>query len=73
MTVKFIATFHSHYGAIAFKKALGKEGFFVMLGPVPRYLSSSCGTCARFEAGADFTPPDTPELDRIYTEGGEPL
>lgn len=66
--MKYIATFHSHYGAMAFKKALEKQRISVMLTPVPRYLSPSCGTCARFEAPEAFSPPETPELDRIYPE-----
>lgn len=45
----YIATFYSHYGAINFKKALSRRGVQVQLMPVPRALSSSCGTCARFE------------------------
>lgn len=42
-------TFHSHYGAIQFKKNLEERGVSVTLMPVPRFLSSSCGTCARIE------------------------
>lgn len=38
-----IATFYSHYGAMLTKKTLGN---CVVLKPVPRALSSSCGTCA---------------------------
>ena len=42
-------TFYSHYGAIQFKKTMEKRGIPVTLMPVPRFLSSSCGTCARIE------------------------
>lgn len=42
-------TFYSHYGAIQFKKTLEARGISVTLMPVPRFLSSSCGTCARVE------------------------
>lgn len=66
--MKCIATFHSHYGAMAFKKAIEQRGFSVTLMPVPRHLSSSCGTCARFEVPEGFSMPDTPELDMIYRE-----
>lgn len=64
--MKYIATFHSHYGAIAFQKALAKEGLLVTLKPVPRYLSSSCGTCGAFDAAPGFAPPATPEFDALY-------
>jgi len=38
-----IATFSTHYGAMLTKKKLGDR---CTLRPVPRSLSSSCGTCA---------------------------
>ena len=52
-----IATFYSHFGAMRFKKEcdrrgiLGKlmPGLFARAMPVPRNLSSSCGTCVRYE------------------------
>ena len=44
----YIATFFSHFGAMAFKKKCDKEGFSAVIMPVPRNLSSSCGTCVKF-------------------------
>lgn len=44
----YIATFYSHFGAIRFHKQCAQQGVEVRLMPVPRALSSSCGTCARF-------------------------
>ena len=41
----YIATFFSHFGAMAFKKKCDKEGYPAVIMPVPRNLSSSCGTC----------------------------
>ncbi len=41
-----VATFANHFGAMLFRKAVGKG---CTLRPVPRSLSSSCGTCAFFE------------------------
>ena len=38
-----VVTFHSHYGALVFRRRYG-EG--CSLRPVPRSLSSSCGTAA---------------------------
>ena len=58
----FIATFYSHFGAIQFKRrAVGIRNPQLM--PVPRRLSSSCGTCVRFEAEADFNFIAKPWLD----------
>ena len=45
---EFIATFFSHFGAIRFKKECEAKGWSAALEPVPRSLSSSCGTCVRF-------------------------
>ena len=43
----YIATFYSHFGAIRFKKLCQAAGMPAELMPVPRNLSSSCGTCVR--------------------------
>ena len=48
--MKYIATFYSHFGAIRFKKLCEKEGILVKVLPVPRTLSSSCGTCAFYDS-----------------------
>ena len=45
MVVTYVATFENHYKAMLFKKGMG-EG--CVLKPVPRLLSSSCGTAAFF-------------------------
>ena len=44
-----IATFYSHFGAIRFKKTCDSLGWTAQVMPVPRNLSSSCGTCVRYE------------------------
>ena len=49
----YIATFFSHFGAIRFKKLCERRGICAVLMPVPRRLSSSCGTCVRYE-GSDM-------------------
>lgn len=49
MTI-FIATFFSHFGAIKYNRSLKEAGINGVLMPVPRKLSSSCGTCIKFEA-----------------------
>ncbi|MDQ0150182.1 DUF3343 domain-containing protein [Eubacterium multiforme] len=45
----YIATFFSHFGALRFKKDCEMENLKVEIMPVPRDLSSSCGTCVKFE------------------------
>lgn len=48
MVKEYIATFHSHFGAVRFHREMLKEGKSAILQPVPRDLSSSCGTAVRF-------------------------
>ena len=50
----YIATFYSHYGAIQFRKNCEKMKLDAVIMPVPRNLSSSCGTCVRFAAEGEF-------------------
>ena len=45
-----IATFFSHFGATRFRRLCRERGVACELMPVPRSMSSSCGTCARFAA-----------------------
>ena len=46
----YIATFYSHFGAIRYKKLCQEKGMTVRVMPVPRDLSSSCGTCAQYDS-----------------------
>lgn len=64
----YIATFYSHFGAIRFKRGAAVAAPRLM--PVPRNLSSSCGTCVRFEAAADyqFTEDPLDEIEQIVRE-----
>ena len=64
---KYIATFHSHFGALSYCKALTKQGIAAKPMPVPRKVSSSCGTCVYYEH-SEFIEMDECELDAIYCE-----
>ena len=57
----YIATFFSHFGAIRFKKLCQKSGWPARVMPVPRDLSSSCGTCVRYEGFAPCPDANMPE------------
>lgn len=62
----FIATFHTHLGALCFHRALLAAGdSSAVMMPVPRALSASCGTCVRFkiQAQEEWISED---LDSIY-------
>lgn len=65
--MKYIATFYSHFGAIRFKRESPEGVTNIELRPVPRNLSSSCGTSASFEADESFTFTEDPteEIEQI--------
>lgn len=44
----YIATFYSHFGAIRFKRLCQEKNIPAEIMPVPRDLSSSCGSCVRY-------------------------
>lgn len=67
----YIATFYSHFGAMRFKQEMpGISAPRLM--PVPRKLSSSCGTCVRFEGPEDFSfsHDASGEIEQIVRETG---
>ena len=72
--MKYIATFYSHFGAIRFKREAPEGVTNIELRPVPRTLSSSCGTSASFDASESFTfiADSTEEIEQIVavTDGG---
>lgn len=48
--MRYVATFFSHFGATKFRRLCRERSVACELAPVPRALSSSCGTCAFFDA-----------------------
>ena len=68
----YIATFFSHFGAIRFGKQLKEMGLSGKLMPVPRRVSSSCGTCVKFEAESD-TAVHSDDLEQLFLVEGEVL
>lgn len=66
----YIATFYSHFGAIRFQKQCAQRGVAVRLMPVPRALSSSCGTCARFEGISCPLGDWGDEVEQVVIEAG---
>jgi hypothetical protein len=68
----FIATFFTHYGAVSFNRYCKEHGVASKMMPVPRFLSSSCGTCVRFEAETwDLGFDDDDALDGVFRIEGE--
>lgn len=46
--MNYVATFYTHAAALMTNRTLSKKGIPSRLGPVPRALSSSCGTCVMY-------------------------
>lgn len=69
----YIATFYSHFAAIRFKRELKEIISEPKMMPVPRTLSSSCGTCVRFKAADKFEyiPDESEEIEQIVRETGD--
>ena len=64
--MEYLATFHTHYGAMRFHKYCEKEGIPAEMAPVPRKLSVSCGVCVRFEAVCAPVPAEHEDMERCY-------
>jgi len=65
--MSMVATFHTHFGAMRFQKALQKAGRTAGMMPVPRALSSSCGVCVRFEEPFDPATVND-DLEAVYRQ-----
>ncbi len=69
----YIMTFYSHFGAVRFKKKCDEKQIPARMMPVPRNLSSSCGTCVRYESvsacPADEWPREAEQAAEVTAEG----
>ncbi len=74
--MRYVATFHTHLSAMLSCQALNEAGAAARMMPVPRKLSSSCGTCVRYEseeAHADLLDHDREALYLEENGGYTPL
>lgn len=62
----YIATFFSHYGAIQFAKKIASYQISSQMMPVPRKVSSSCGTCVQFETEKDVRLFADEDVEKIF-------
>lgn len=71
--MEYLATFHTHFDAVKYHKYLREAGIAAVLKPVPRKLSSSCGSCVSFMF-ADELPVEqiaTSDIERLYRVEGK--
>lgn len=74
---RYIAAFHTHLSALRTYRALTAAGYSAKMAPVPRALSSSCGTCVRYageDEGLSYMDGDWDYIVRVVGEDRyEPL
>ena len=69
---EFVATFHTHLAALRSCNALKKAGIpDARLAPVPRKLSSSCGTCAFYQGEEPMLSCMDSDVEAVYEKSGE--
>ena len=69
---QYVATFHTHLAALRSCNALKKAGAAsARLAPVPRRLSSSCGTCAFYEGEDPLLSCMDADAEAVYRREGE--
>ena len=64
----YVATCYTHLSAQLSCKRLRSAGCEARMMPVPRALSSSCGTCVRYTAGEDCRTLLDRDAEALYQE-----
>ena len=67
---EFIATFHTHLSALMTCRNLNGKGAKAGMMPVPRKLSSSCGTCVRYIAPEPNLDAMDEDVEAVYEKIG---
>ena len=68
---EFIATFHTHLSALMTSRNLNAKGARAGMMPVPRKLSSSCGTCVRYMAEQPLLEAMDTDVEAVYEVTGK--
>lgn len=64
---QYVATFHTHLSALRSCRALqGAGGTNAKMAPVPRALSSSCGTCVFYQGEEPLLRLLDRDLEAVY-------
>ncbi len=67
---EFIATFHTHLSALMTSRKLTALGVQARMMPVPRKLSSSCGTCVHYLAADPHLDEMDEDMEGVYEVTG---
>jgi len=68
---QFVATFHTHLSAMLTCRALAGAGREARMAPVPRSISSSCGTCVFYTAEDLCRTLLDEDAERVYEKQGD--
>ena len=68
---EFVATFHTHLSALMTSRYLNAKGARAGMMPVPRKLSSSCGTCVRYQADEPMLEAMDVDVEGVYEVVGK--
>ncbi|MDO4492340.1 MAG: DUF3343 domain-containing protein [Clostridia bacterium] len=63
---RYLATFHTHLAALMTVKSFASRGVEGRLAPVPRSVSSSCGTCMFYEAPDPMTDALDEDTEAVF-------
>lgn len=69
--ISYVATFHTHLSAMLTCRALTGAGVEARMAPVPRSVSSSCGTCVFYTARDLCRALLDEDAERVYEQQGE--
>lgn len=69
--MNFVATFYTHLAALRSQKSLSGRGVNARLAPVPRVLSSSCGTCVFYEGESPLLEALDRDVEGVYRRMGD--
>lgn len=68
---EYIATFHTHLAALMTSRSLAGLGVKAQMMPVPRKLSSSCGTCIYYLAQSPNLFAMDEDVEAVYEKIGK--
>ena len=70
--MNYVATFYTHAAALMTNRTLNGKRIPSRLGPVPRVLSSSCGTCVMYASDDPHLQDMDRDVEGVYavTESG---
>lgn len=68
---QYIATFHTHLASLKSHRSLKAAGFTARMAPVPRRISSSCGTCVFYQADVPCYELLDEDTEAVYQQQGE--